>query len=129
MPELVGGAPLQVPALASSTPKRHLQDLSHRSPAFPLLEPWSHSSLNFGSYFPSPQPVGVAPREMMYGRPRVSSAKFCDPTPRMPMAMARAWKPPRPEVGFSAKASCTLHLQLLSDASVSEVIASDVATM
>jgi hypothetical protein len=50
-------------------PLKHLQLLEHGSPETPFLLPSSHSSPRLDSQIPLPQPAGVAPREIMYGRP------------------------------------------------------------
>jgi hypothetical protein len=50
-------------------PLKHLQLLEHGSPTAPLLLPSSHSSPRLDSQIPLPQPAGVAPRLIMYGRP------------------------------------------------------------
>ncbi len=58
----------QVPSPAGR-PERHLQEIEHGSPLTPFLAPSSHSSPKEGSQTPFPQPAGVAPRLMIYGRP------------------------------------------------------------
>lgn len=70
----------QVP-LPAGLPLSHLQLEEQPSPE--TVFPSSHSSPSAGSNMPSPQPAGVAPRLMMYGRPIVPSPKVSDPTPMM----------------------------------------------
>ena len=53
----------QVPG--ATDPLRHLQDVEQELSGVPLAGPSSHSSPNFGSYMPFPQPAGVAPFTMM----------------------------------------------------------------
>jgi hypothetical protein len=65
----------QVPC-PDGLPLRHLQLEEQPSPGVPLRLPSSHSSPSEGSQIPLPQPAGVAPRLMMYGRP-------IDPSPKV----------------------------------------------
>jgi hypothetical protein len=50
-------------------PERHLQEIEHGCPFTPFLAPSLHSSPSEGSKIPFPQPAGVAPVLMIYGRP------------------------------------------------------------
>jgi hypothetical protein len=104
-------AEAQVPS-PFGLPLKHLQLLEHGSPAAPLLLPSSHSSPRLDSQILLPQPAGVAPRLIIYGRPEWPSPNVCVPFATTPSAIARAWKPLTPTVGYVEKASWTLQLQL-----------------
>lgn len=60
--------------------------------------------------------------------PALPSAKVCSPVPVAFSAMARGSKLLAPSRGYSVKASCTLHDQLLRDMSFTLLSVLDVAT-
>lgn len=117
---------MQVPS-PFGKPLSHLQLREQPSPL--TVFPSSHSSPKAESHLPSPQAAGVAPRLRMYGSPMVSSPKVLLPSPMMSLAMARAWKPLTPVVGYSEKASWTLQPQFESAASSRLPSAGEEATM
>lgn len=94
----------QVPC-PDGLPLRHLQLEEQGSPGLPLRLPSSHSSPSEGSQIPLPQPAGVAPRLMIYGRPIVPSPKVWVPGSMIFCAIARASKALSPVDGYVEKAS------------------------